>query len=73
MYNPCWVCFNRDGHGYNENCKCQYGEILKLIDSYGIDTIIDVMKGDSLPTIFIDKEHIDITYAIVRAAKDGLI
>ena len=74
MYNPCWECFNKYGHGYNENCKCQYAEILKLLDSYGgIDSIAKVMKGDSFPIVFIDKEHIDRTYKIVCAAKDGFL
>lgn len=74
MYNPCWECFNRYGHGYNENCKCQYAKILKLLDSYGgIDSIIKVMKGDAIPIVLIDKEHIDRTYIFVRAAKDGFL
>ena len=74
MYNPCWECFNRYGHGYNENCKCQYAEILKLLNSYGgIETIVKVMNGDNFPIVFIDKDHIDRTYALVCAAKNGLI
>ena len=32
MYNPCWECFNKYGHGYSEDCKCQYAKILKLLD-----------------------------------------
>lgn len=74
MYNPCWECFNRYGHSHDENCKCQYAKILNLLDLYGgIDTIDKIMKGDSFPIVFIDKEHIDRTYAIVCAAKDGVI
>lgn len=74
MYNPYWECFNRYGHSYDENCKCQYAKILKLLDSYGrINTVVKVMKGDSFPIVFIDKEHIDRTYKIVCAAKDGFI
>ena len=74
MYNPCWECFNRYGHSYNENCKCQYAEILNLLETYGgIDSIIKIMKGDSFPIVFIDKEHIDRTYKLVCAAKDGFI
>lgn len=45
MYNPCWECFNRYGHSYDENCKCQYAEILKLLDSYDrTDTVIKEVK-----------------------------
>lgn len=47
MYNPCWECFNRYGHDYSEDCKCQYAEILNLLDSYGgIENIVEVMKGN---------------------------
>lgn len=74
MYNPCWECFNRYGHSYDENCKCQYAEILNLLESYGgIDSIAKVMKGDAIPIVLIDKEHIDNTYTFVCAVKDGLI
>ena len=79
MYSPCFNCLNRYGHSYTEECDntCEYAhEIsqLKRLKKYGsIDYIINVMKGDEFPLVFVDKEHIDFTYRIVCAAKDGVI
>lgn len=79
MYHPCWECFNRYEHSYTKDCdgKCQYAKaisMLKMLEPYGsIDEIVEVMKGDRLPLALIDKKHIDRTYKIVCAAKDGVI
>jgi hypothetical protein len=76
MYNPCFECLNRYGHTYTEECNntCEYANIVSKLKALGgIDEIAKVMNGDSFPTVFIDKDHIDRTYRIVCAAKDGLI
>ena len=77
MYNPCFECFNRYGRSYSEECKCQYAKavnMLNILESYcGIDEIVEILKGDKFPIVFIDKDHIDSTYKIVCAAKDGFI
>lgn len=79
MYNPCWECFNRYERSYTKDCdsKCQYAKaisMLNLLEPYGsVNEIVEIMKGDRFPTIFVDKDHIDFTYKIVCAAKDGYI
>ena len=32
-----------------------------------------IMSGDAFPLVFLDKDHIDFTYKLVCAAKDGII
>ena len=76
MYSPCFNCLNRYGHSYTEECDstCDYAYQLSKLKPYGgIDKAVEVMKGDVFPLVFIDDEHIDHTYRIVCAAKDGLI
>ncbi len=76
MYNPCFECLNRYGKQYTEECDntCEYAHALSKLKPYGsIDEIVDIMKGDRFPIVFVDKDHIDFTYKIVCAAKDGFI
>jgi hypothetical protein len=76
MYNPCLECQLRHGHSYTEECdnKCQYAYQLSRLKPYGtLDEIVEVLKGDRFPVVFLDKDHIDSTFAIVSAAKEGLI
>lgn len=76
MYNPCFECWNRYGKQYTEECDntCEYAHALSKLKPYGsIDEIVDIMKGDRFPTVFVDKDHIDFAYKIVCAAKDGVI
>ena len=76
MYKPCFECLNRRGHSYSEECDntCEYAHILSLLKPYGsVEEILAILKGDSFPTVFIDKDHIDFTYRIVSAAKEGII
>ena len=76
MYNPCFDCLNRYGHSYIEECDntCEYAHTLSLLKPYGsIEEILEILKGDRFPTVFIDKDHIDFTYKIVTAAKEGFI
>ena len=76
MYNPCFECYNRYGHSYTEECDntCEYAHALSKLKSYGgINKVIEVMNSDSFPLVFVDDEHIDRTYAIVCAVKDGII
>lgn len=76
MYTPCFECLNRHGHSYTEECDntCRYAyDISRLKQFGGIDEVVEVMKGNKFPTIFVDKDHIDFTYKIVCAAKDGYL
>jgi hypothetical protein len=76
MYNPCLECLNRYGHSYTEDCdnKCQYANVISKLKPYGsIDEIVEILKGDRFPVVFLDKDHIDSTFTIVKAAKAGLI
>ena len=76
MYNPCFECFNRYGHSYTEECDntCDYAHALSKLKPYGgIDEAVKVMKGDAIPLVFVDDDHIDFTYRFVCAAKDGAI
>lgn len=77
MYNPCFTCANRaGGTGYTVACDttCEYANVISKLKPYGsIDEIVEILKGDRFPTVFIDKEHIDFTYRIVSAAKEGLL
>jgi len=76
MYNPCHECYIRYDRQYTEDCDntCEYAHVLSKLKPYGsIDTIIEILKGDSFPLVFIDKDHLDRTYHIVQAAKDGII
>lgn len=76
MYSPCAECFNRYGRQYTEECDniCDYAHALSRLKPYGgLDEVIEVMKGDRFPLVFIDKDHIDQTYQIVASAKEGII
>jgi hypothetical protein len=76
MYNPCLECLNRYGRSYAEDCdnKCLYAQaVSKLLPHGGVDKVLEVLKGEAFPVIFLDKEHIENTYKIVCAAKDGYI
>lgn len=76
MYNPCFECYNRRGHSYMEECdnKCEYAHALSKLKPYGgIDEAVKVMKGNAIPLVLVDDEHIDFTYRFVCAAKDGVI
>jgi hypothetical protein len=67
---------NRHGHSYTEECDntCQYANIISKLKPYGsVDEIVEILKGDRFPTVFVDKDHIDFTYRIVSAAKEGLL
>lgn len=76
MYNPCFECYVGRGHSYTEECNntCEYASIISKLNALGgIDEVTKVMNGDAFPIVFIDKDHIDRTYQIVCAAKDGII
>lgn len=76
MYNPCFECYNRYDRQYTEECdnKCDYANALSRLKPYGgIDEVIKMVSGDAFPLVFIDDEHIDFTYKLVCAAKDGVI
>ena len=77
MYSPCFDCLNRYGHSYTEECDntCEYANILSKLRPYsnGIDDVVAVLKGDRLPVVFLDKDHLESTYTIVCAAKNKLI
>lgn len=76
MYSPCFECMNRYGRQYTEECDstCDYAYQLSKLKPYGgIDEAVKVMKGDAIPLVFVDDEHIDFTYRFVCAAKDGVI
>lgn len=76
MYYPCEECLNRYGHSYTEECDetCEYANVISKLKPYGgINEVIKVMKGDAFPLVLIDKDHIDTTYRLVCAAKDGTI
>jgi hypothetical protein len=45
-----------------------------LLKKYGsIEEILEILKGERFPVVFLDKDHIDFTYGLVSAAKEGLI
>jgi hypothetical protein len=76
MYNPCVECFNRYGRQYSNECdnNCEYANVLSQLREHGgLDEVLSVMRGEKIPVIFLNKEHIDYTLKIVHAAKDGLI
>lgn len=77
LYKPCFTCANRyGGTGYTSKCDdtCEYANVMSKLKPYGtIDEILEVLKGDKFPTVFIDRDHIDFTYKIVVAAKEGII
>lgn len=76
MFSPCFECYNRYGRQYTEECDstCEYANVISKLKPYGsIDEIVEIMKGDRFPTVFVDKDHIDFTYKIVCAAKYGVI
>lgn len=76
MYNPCFECYNRYGGGYNEECDtmCEYAHAINKLKQYGgLEEVLKVLNGDSLPLVFLDKDHIERTYHIVCAVKDGII
>lgn len=76
MYSPCFECLNRYGHSYTEECdnKCRYANDISKLKPYGsIDEIVEILKGDKFPIVFLDKDHIENTFLIVKAAKEGLI
>ena len=76
MDNKCIECVNRYGELCSEECNstCEYAKALNKLKQYGsIDDIVEVMNGNRFPAVFVDKDHIDFTYKIVCAAKDGII
>jgi hypothetical protein len=76
MNSPCFECLNRYGHSYTEECDntCEYANIISKLKPYGsIDEIVEILRGDKFPVVFLDKDHIDSTSTIVNAAKAGLI
>lgn len=75
MYNPCLECYNRYGRQYTEECDemREYANVLSKLKPYNIDETVRIMKGDSFPLVLIDNKHIDSTYRIVCAAKNGFI
>ena len=76
MYNPCLECYNRYGRQYTEECDemCEYANILSKLKPYSnIDEIVRILKGNSFPLVLIDDKHINSTYRIVCAAKNGFI
>lgn len=76
MYNPCFECLNKYGHSYTEECDntCDYAHVVSKLKPYGgIDEAVKVMKGDAFPIVFVDDEHIDFTYKLVCAVKEGVI
>ena len=76
MNSPCFECLNRYGHSYTEECDntCEYANIISKLKPYGsIDEIVEILRGDKFPVVFLDKDHIDSTSTIVNVAKAGLI
>ena len=77
LYNPCFTCAHRyGGTGYTSACDetCEYANIISRLKPYGtIDEIVEILKGDRFPTVFVDKDHIDFTAKIVKAAREGYI
>ena len=76
-YDPCSTCAHRMGPVESpEICveSCRYAYIKSILRTYGpLENIVSILKGDSFPTVFIDKDHIDFTEKIVKAARDGYI
>jgi hypothetical protein len=73
---------NRRGHSYTEECDntCEYANVLSRLKPYGsIEEIEAMLKGDRfplvfiVPLVFIDKDHVEGTYLIAKAAKEGLL
>jgi hypothetical protein len=67
---------NRRGHSYIEECDntCEYANTLSKLKPYGtVDEIVAVLNGDRFPLVFIDKDHVEGTYLIAKAAKEGLL
>ena len=76
MYNPCLECFNKYGKQYSEKCDatCDYANLVSKLKPYGgIDEVIKMLSGDAFPLVYIDKDHINFTYRLVSAAKNGFI
>ena len=77
LYKPCFTCANRyGGTGYTSECDetCEYANIMSKLKPYGtIDEIVEILKGDRFPLVFVDKDHIDFTAKIVAAAQKGVI
>lgn len=77
LYKPCFTCANRfGGIGYTSDCDntCEYANIISRLKPYGtIDEIVEILKGDRFPLVFVDKDHIDFTANIVKSAKEGYI
>ena len=76
MYSPCETCFRRFGRSYTEECDsvCEYANSMSLLRPYGgVNEAVKVLSGASFPLVFLDDEHIDYTYRLVCAAKDGVI
>ena len=83
MYNPCQECHIRYGKSYSKECdtECEYAHIVsefnkiksKFDEHGGLESVIKILNGDSFPLVLIDKDHIDFTYRLVSAAKEGLI
>jgi hypothetical protein len=76
MHSPCFDCLNRYGHSYTEECdtKCEYANIVSKLKPFGtVDEIVEILSGNKFPIVFLDKDHINFTYSVVCAAKEGLV
>lgn len=76
MYSPCFECKIRYNKEYSKECdsKCDYANLVSKLKTYGgIDEVLSVMEGERIPIKMIDKEHIEDTFRIVNAAKEGII
>ena len=76
-YDPCLDCKYRLCQLESQEvcvASCRYAYIKSLLRTYGtLEEIVSILKGDSFPVVLIDKDHLDSTYRIVCAAKDGFI
>ena len=77
LHSPCFNCANRYGGAwYTSECDntCEYANVISKLKPYGtVDEIVEILKGDRFPTVFVDKDHIEFTSKIVEAAKEGLL
>lgn len=76
MYSPCFECKIRYNKEYSKECdnKCDYANLVSKLKTYGgIDEVLSVMEEERIPIKMIDKEHIEDTFRIVNAAKEGII
>lgn len=76
MYSPCFECKIRYSKEYSKECdsKCDYANLVSKLKTYGgVDEVLSVMEGERIPIKMIDKEHIEDTFRIVNAVKEGII